>query len=350
MTFKRIALSAVVTSILCAAAAAPAGAVTAELSGSTLRVTGDDTSERIIVSVRTLSGLRFYTVTATDENATRKDVVAGPGCGPLLPNDFPAEQGQATCVAAPVKDVAIASLGGDDRVEIEPERPGFEQFTVPVSVTAGAGSDTVIVDTNPTRVDAGGGADRIGRRCGPGRATLKGGAGNDTLSACDSGPPDKGTGPLKVLDGGPGNDSLGGSAGRDRMKGGGGVDGLTGLAGRDLLDGGAGSDQLLGGKGDDRLLGRAGKDGLTDNQGDNVLIGAAGDDALLTLSAASRATGSSRVVGGPGDDSFLTRNHRRDRANGGPGDDSALADGIDVLRGIETSLTRIPRVPGLPRL
>ena len=350
MSFHRVALSAVVTGVLCGAVAAPAGAVTADVSGSTLRVTGDDSSERIVVSIRTLSGVQFYTVTAAGANdGSRIDVTSGPGCGPLLPNDFPAEEGQATCLSQAVKDVAINGMGGDDRLEIEPERPGFEKVLVPVRVDGGAGSDTIGVDTNPTRADGGAGNDQIGRRCGRGSANLRGGAGADIISACDSGTTDRAGGPVKIIDGGRGNDSLNGSAGRDRITGGPGIDGLTGQAGRDRLDAGAGSDQVTGGKGDDTLLGRGGEDGLVDNQGANVIIGAAGDDALFTLTVGSPATGSSRVVGGAGDDTFMIRNRRRDRASGGPGRDSAVADGIDVRRSIETVLTRIPRIPGVPR-
>lgn len=350
MSLHRIALSAVLTGILCGAVAAPAGAVTADVSGTTLRVNGDGSAERITVSIRTLSGVQFYTVTAAGANdASRIDVASGPGCGPLLPNDFPAEEGQATCASQSVKDVAISGLGGDDRLEIEPERPGFEKVLVPVRVDGGAGSDTIGVDSNPTRVDGGGGNDQIGRRCGPGAATLQGGAGADVISACDSGTADRAGGPVKIIDGGRGNDALNGSAGRDRITGGPGIDGLTGQAGHDRLDAGAGSDQVTGGKGDDMLLGRGGNDGLVDNQGANVISGAAGDDALFTLTVGSRATGSSRVAGGPGDDTFMIRNRRRDRASGGPGQDSAVADGIDVRRSIESVLTQIPRIPGVPR-
>jgi Ca2+-binding RTX toxin-like protein len=260
------------------------------------------------------------------------------------------EPGTAICAAGAVQAVEILGLGGDDDLGIEPERPGFDQMVVPVRIEGGAGSDKIEIDTNPSRAAGGSGNDRIGRRCGPGSARLTGGAGNDIIAACDSGTADLGSGPVKVIDGGPGQDSIDGSAGRDRMTGGPGIDGVYGRAGRDRLDGGAGADTLLGDLGNDRLLGRAGKDSLVDNRGDNVMIGAGGDDALFTLSADSKARGSSRVAGGPGDDFFYIRNRRRDRASGGPGSDSAVADEIDVLRSIEDSLTRIPRIPGLPAL
>jgi Ca2+-binding RTX toxin-like protein len=351
MTFhRRIALSAVLTGLLCGAAAGPAGAVTAEVSGTTLRVTGGQAGERIGVSLRTLDEGRIYTVFAADAlTASTIDVVSGPGCVPPRPDGLNGEPGAAICAAPPIQAVEILGLGGGDDLGIEPERPGFDQMVVPVRVDGGAGSDKIEVDTNPSRATGGAGNDRIGRRCGPGRARLTGGAGNDVIAACDSGTPDRAAGPVKVIAGGPGQDSLDGSAGRDRMTGGPGIDGVYGRAGRDRLDGGAGADQLLGDKGNDRLFGRGGKDGLVDHQGDNVLIGAAGDDALFTLSAVARGEGSSRVVGGVGDDFFYIRNRRRDRASGGAGEDSAVADGIDVMRSIESSLTRIPQIPGVPR-
>ena len=348
---RRIALSAVLTGILCGAAAGPAGAVTAEVSGTTLRVTGGEAGERIGVSLRTLDEGRIYTVFAADAaTASRIDVVSGPGCGPPRPDGVNGEPGTSICAAGAVQAVEILGLGGDDDLGIEPERPGFDQMLVPVRIDGGAGSDKIEVDTNPSRAAGGSGNDRIGRRCGPGAARLTGGAGNDIIAACDSGTADVGSGPVKAIDGGPGQDSIDGSAGRDRMTGGAGIDGVYGRAGRDRLDGGAGADTLLGDLGDDRLLGRAGKDSLVDNRGDNVMIGAAGDDALFTLSADSKARGSSRAAGGPGDDFFYIRNRRRDHASGGAGSDSAVADERDVLRSIEDSLTRIPRIPGLPPL
>jgi Ca2+-binding RTX toxin-like protein len=347
----RLALSAILAGLLCTAAAAPASAVTAEVSGTTLRVTGGNAGERIGVSLRTLDEGRIYTVFATDAlDASTINVVPGPGCVPPRPDGVNGEPGTAICAAPPVQAVEILGLGGDDDLLIEPERPGFDQMVVPVRIDGGRGSDKITVDTNPSRAAGGAGNDQIGRRCGPGVARLTGGPGNDMISACDSGTPDRDAGPVKVIDGGPGQDSLNGSAGRDRITGDAGIDGLYGQRGRDRLDGGPGADTLLGYKGNDRLLGRAGKDSLVDNQGDNVMIGAGGDDSLFTLSADSRAHGSSRVAGGPGDDFFYIRNRRRDRASGGAGSDSAVADQIDVLRSIEDSLTRIPRIPGLPPL
>ena len=82
---RRIALSAVVTAILCGAAAGPAGAVTAEISGSTLLVKGGEASERILVGHRTgFDGGQSYTVSAFEASSeVRMDVVPGAGCAPV---------------------------------------------------------------------------------------------------------------------------------------------------------------------------------------------------------------------------------------------------------------------------
>ena len=98
MSLHRIALSAVLTGILCGAVAAPAGAVTADVSGTTLRVNGDGSAERITVSIRTLSGVQFYTRTAAGANdASRIDVASGPAVA-TVPT-LPGEEGQDKCAS-----------------------------------------------------------------------------------------------------------------------------------------------------------------------------------------------------------------------------------------------------------
>ena len=75
---------------------------------------------------------------------------------------------------------------------------------------------------------------------------------------------------------------------------------------------------------------------MIDFQGDDVMIGAADNDILIAISNnGSAATGSARLVGGSGKDSFTIRNRRLDRASGGAGRDLAEADKNDRLRSIE---------------
>jgi Ca2+-binding RTX toxin-like protein len=352
----RIALSALVTAMLCGAAAGPAGAVTAEISGATLLVKGGDASERIIVGHRTgFDGGQSYTVSAFEASSeVRMNVIPGSGCAPSIFGVNNDDVGMAICNPAPVQAVMVEGLAGNDELQIAYESataPRTNKIVVPVRLEGGAGADELSPDTGPTVANGGAGNDTIDRRCGPGTAKLTGGTGNDGIRACSPDTGDTTGGPVKVIEGGPGVDTLEGSAGRDRISGGGGFDSITGHAGADRLDGGAGPDQLIGGKGDDRLLGRAGADGMIDFQGDDVMIGAAGDDNLIAVSNnGSAATGSGRFAGGAGNDSFLIRNRRRDRASGGAGRDVAQVDRRDSLRSIEDVVTRGLRVPRLTRL
>ncbi len=350
---RRIALSAVVTAILCGAAAGPAGAVTAEISGSTLLVKGGEASERILVGHRTgFDGGQSYTVSAFEASSeVRLDVVPGAGCAPSVFGVNNDDAGMAICNPMPVQAVVVEGLAGNDELQIAYESasaPRTNRIVVPVRLEGGAGADELSPDTGPTVANGGAGNDTIDRRCGPGAAKLTGGTGNDGIRACSPDTGDKPGGPVKVIDGGPGVDNLEGSAGKDRITGAGGFDSISGHAGADRLDGGAGADQLIGGKGDDRLLGRAGPDGMIDFQGDDVMIGAAGNDNLIAVSNnGSAATGSGRFAGGAGNDSFVIRNRRLDRASGGPGRDLAQADRGDSLRAIEDVVTRGLRVPRL---
>lgn len=348
----RIALGVILAGLLCGAAAGPAGAVTAEISGSTLLVNGGDAPERIVVGHRTgFDGGQSYSVAAFGAGGgERTDVVPGPGCAPSVFGVNNDDSGMAICAAAPVQAVAIAGGAGDDELEIVTvAQPRYNKIVVPVRLDGGSGSDEINPDSGPTEAVGGAGNDQISRRCGAGATRLEGGRGNDSISACAPDTGDQAGGPAKVIMGGPGVDRIEGSAGRDRISGGGGYDAISGHGGPDRLDGGAGPDLLIGGEGDDRLLGRAGRDGMIDFQGRDVMIGAAGDDNLTAVSNdGSPATGSARLSGGEGDDSFLIRNRRRDRASGGRGRDSAAVDKRDVLRSMEEVVTRGLGLPGAP--
>ena len=350
---RRIALSAVITASLCGAAAGPAGAVTAEISGSTLLVRGGDASERILVGHRTgFDGGQSYTVSAFEASSeVRMEVAPGSGCAPSVFGVNNDDVGMAICNPTPVTAVVIEGLAGNDKLEIAYESasaPRTNRIVVPVRLEGGAGADALSPDTGPTVANGGAGNDTIDRRCGPGAAKLTGGTGNDGIRACSPDTGDKPGGPVKVIDGGPGVDNLEGSAGKDRITGRGGFDSISGHAGGDRLDGGGGADQLIGGKGDDRLLGRAGPDGMIDFQGDDVMIGAAGDDNLIAVSNnGSAATGSGRFAGGAGNDSFVIRNRRLDRRFGRPRAQLAQAERVDSLRTIEDVVTRGLRVPRL---
>ncbi len=124
--------------------------------------------------------------------------------------------------------IRVNVAGGSDRVRID------ASVTLPVTVQAGSGDDTIIA--------------------GSGRTFVRGGTGNDTI--------------------------IGGAAG-DYLDGGTGNDVLHGNGGNDMLIGGAGNDRLFGGPGNDTLFGDAGNDYLEAGTGFDFLIDRSGDDTLV---------------------------------------------------------------------
>ncbi|MDB5320009.1 MAG: hypothetical protein JWN40_1640 [Phycisphaerales bacterium] len=106
-----------------------------------------------------------------------------------------------------------------------------------IRIIAGRGEDLVTIgsDANPITLPV----------------KVSGGAGSDTII------------------GGAGNDKLNGGAGADQIAGGAGDDTVTGDNGNDDLHGGDGRDSLSGGRGDDELHDDAGRDAVFGNAGDD---------------------------------------------------------------------------------
>lgn len=197
-----------------------------------------------------------------------------------------------------VPTLEIATLGGDDRIFLEPATASAVS-----RIDAGPGTDLLLtgrdsgrlaidlrtdtLDLDGVRIPAAGLEDvfllapEIEMIGGPGDdslsydgcdATLRGGPGDDSLgnyydgyfeaytfdctgTASISG----GTG-ADYLRGGSSVDKLSGGRGHDQLVGRGSADRLSGGDGRDLLDGGEGRDQLHGGPGPDQARGGAGAD------------------------------------------------------------------------------------------
>jgi Ca2+-binding RTX toxin-like protein len=167
-------------------------------------------------------------------------------------------------------------------------------------------------------------------------ADRRGTPGDDTLV---------GTAAADVLVGLDGDDELFGGAGADRLDGGAGHDRLFGGNGDDvLIDGGQGArfwDQLRGGAGDDRLVGGPGADVLRGDRGDDLLDGRDAPSVRSPSVARDDPTRSrDYALGGPGDDTILTRDGRPDAISCGDGMDVALVDRLDVLGGCETHRVR----------
>ncbi|WP_454916875.1 beta strand repeat-containing protein [Xanthobacter sediminis] len=155
-----------------------------------------------------------------------------------------------------------------------------------VSITGGAGNDTLFGDAGADFLDGGAGRDRlyggegsdtyvvdsskdrVSERAGEGIDTVRTTLSSYTLgreveNLTYTGKRDFSGGGntlANTIIGGIGNDSLAGNTGDDWIRGGKGSDGLAGGSGNDRLEGNTGNDRLSGGGGDDRLTGGSGAD------------------------------------------------------------------------------------------
>lgn len=225
---------------------------------------------------------------------------------------------------------------------------GAFDFSAGLSISGGAGNDTLAGGNGNDSLDGGNDTDTLTGNAG--NDLLQGGAGNDVITG--------GTG-NDTLTGGTGNDSLSGDGnddsfilidgfGTDTIAGGAqgiadvidasgmttaatltfsatlgsgtltfgtdtatfttlervllgsGADTVTGSINADYVDGGAGNDSLSGGGGSDTLLGGSGNDTLVGGAGSDSLSGGDGDDLFVMGNADSSDT----VAGGIGRDTI----------------------------------------------
>ena len=261
-------------------------------------------------------------------------------------------------------DIEQASLtGGDSANTID-----ASLFTGPVTVTAGAGNDTVIGSDNDDQIfgdgdndsllggqgndTVNGGADDDEVFGGEGDDFVLGGAGSDTVDGENGNDDIRGQAGDDLLVGGQGNDTIDGGDGTDSLSESGNVDftltdvSLVGagndqlanlehvdiaggfsansidasaFSGNVILRGFGGADTLIAGSGNDILIGYSGQDSLVGNSGDDTLLGSAGSDIL---------------VGGDGNDRLRGQGGSRDQLFGGSGNDELDGGaGSDTLRG-----------------
>ena len=187
------------------------------------------------------------------------------------------------------------------------------------------------------------------------RVSVSTGAGNDTITVTG--------GPRTVLDGGIGDDRLVGGSGWDWISGNSGDDSLDGGGGPDTLNGGDGVDTvdysariapvtvklntsywlgddgeagerdnvstsvetILGGSSNDTITGNSAKNTLTGGAGDDKLYGVAGDDFL------EGGPGRDIFDGGDGTDVMRARDATADQIVCGSGMDTGEADAIDAV-------------------
>lgn len=186
-------------------------------------------------------------------------------------------------------------------------------------------------------------------------ATIQGGPGNERLRGTNAADVIRGNGGNDrvvgragddKLFGGPGNDRIWGNAGDDTINGDTNdagdrtsFDRLWGGAGNDTITGGDSRDLLSGGTGDDVQDGENGNDTIYANAGVDTSRGGAGNDTLWALARSDVKPGPNGEVdqvgdtldGGPGDDTFRTRDGEVDRVTCGDGTDRAVLDQVDVI-------------------
>ena len=230
------------------ALAAPAGAATVSVSGSTVSIAapGRETN-RITVSARAGGG-----VTIRD---SRTPVVAGEGCTQSRPD-------RASC-GGPETNELVADVGPlNDSLSVS----GGVRF--PAVLRGGTGGDTLRGGAAGDQLIGGLGSDTVtysNRRVGV-TVTLAGGA--------DDGVPGEGDHVQEIerAVGGTGFDVLIGTDGSNTLTGGPGDDRLDGLGSGDTFRGGSGHDLLQGGDGNDRFEAARSPDGS------DALQGGAGHD------------------------------------------------------------------------
>ncbi len=193
----------------------------------------------------------------------------------------------------------------------------------PISITGGAGDDTIYFGAGSATVFGGAGNDVIDDQAGPelaGSDSISAGDGNDTVFAgLDS----------DTISGGAGDDFLDGESGDDLIYGDEGDDWLVGRSGSDSIFGGAGSDLILSGDDNDSISGGDGADFLYGEAGDDTIQGDAGSDYIRG------GTGADLIDGGADADTvYLEDNFGNDTIAGGEtGTDQDLLDASMITSG-----------------
>ncbi len=296
-------------------------AVTANVVGNQLQVTGDGADDSI--TLRLLAG-----------DATQVEVLEGAVV-------------RGTFARATFASILVQGNAGNDTILVSDANGVFTDTHVTV-LDGGDGNDTITGGAGGEAISGGIGIDILNG--GAGNDTLIGGPDADTLTGGPGIDPHLGGDgdDLMIWNPGDGSEAVDGEAGNDtfQFNGGGGDDVMTytgngqrvtffrnpgaitmdigttenlfvnALAGNDTVTGGTNLNGLIvtrvdGGDGNDTLTGGDGVDQLNGNAGDDTLNGGAGNDTL---------------TGGPGVDPH----------NGGPGDDLMIwnpGDGSEPVNG-----------------
>jgi Ca2+-binding RTX toxin-like protein len=173
-------------------------------------------------------------------------------------------------------------------------------------ITGTPGSDRIHGSKRADVINALAGDDRVG--AGRGADVVNAGEGLDRVWA------------------GWGADQLHGGLGNDRLWGGLGTDQSWGDEGDDLMGGGHGDDKQYGGAGNDTIYAGRGRDETWGEDGNDTLWALARFDVK-----GPNDTLGDTLHGGPGDDTFKTRDGEVDVIDCGPGVDTALLDFKDQI-------------------
>jgi Ca2+-binding RTX toxin-like protein len=217
---------------------------------------------------------------------------------------------------------------GNDTIRIK------SGVSIPVSLTGGAGNDSIFGGDGGATIDGGAGTDQLSG--GNGSDSLIGGddddillgnGGNDTINGGLGSDTEEGGDGNDVMTGDVGDDVLSGGLGDDNLDGGDGADALNGDDGNDVLTGGIGDDNLDGGDNNDSLLGGDGNDVLVGDFGNDTALGGIGNDSI------DGGAGNDQLSGEVGNDS-ITSGIGNDSISGGDGADLITGDdGNDSITG-----------------
>src|SRR5947207_1585754 len=114
---------------------------------------------------------------------------------------------------------------------------------------------------------------------------------------------------------------------------------IPGTALAATIQGGPGNENLRGTNAPDHIDGNAGNDRIHGFAGEDTSVGGNGNDTLWALARSDVQPGPNGEVdqngdaldGGPGDDTFRTRDGEVDKITCGDGNDTALLDTVDVI-------------------
>jgi Ca2+-binding RTX toxin-like protein len=206
---------------------------------------------------------------------------------------------------------------------------------VAATIDGGPGGEHLRGTNAADQINGNGGNDRIfGRgagdqlRGGPGNDRIFGGRGDDLIvgDANDTG--DRTS--FDFLSGNSGNDTINGGDSADRIYGGTGNDTDNGEIGNDKMAGGTGDDTQTGGAGNDLIFANLGVDTTSGGDGNDRLWAMARGDVHPGPNGETDTVGDA-LDGGPGNDTFRTRDGEVDRITCGDGNDVAFLDAVDQI-------------------